>query len=153
MNVAGWYRFQKWVADLDKREAAFTFKVVKPQFVIPLIRPKKLEWKIGEPGADDVVVRNVRMLDALFEVRRKQCGNPFCKYPISALRLDTFATPDYGDVCATCHGLYGCVTMANGLLKNKSYFRELHFEWKREQEELAKKKKKWMDGGDGRFNA
>lgn len=153
MQAVAWERFEKWAEDLDRRCEIATFKKIKPSFVIPLIRPKKLEWKIGESGADDIVLKNVRMIDALFEMRLKRCGNPYCRYPISALRLDTFATPDNGDVCATCHDLYNSVTMANNLLSNKSYFRNHHFEWKREQEEAAKKKKKFMDGGDGRFNA
>jgi hypothetical protein len=109
---------------------------------------KKLEWKIGEPGAAEVCDKNVKMLDGLFLMVTKRCANPYCKWPISALRLTTYAAPGIGDICATCHDLYNAITIINLGLKDIHYFRRHHEEWKREQEEYKKKRRGMgLDGG------
>ncbi len=108
---------------------------------------RKLEWKIGEPGSTEVIKKNVEMMDGLFKILTKKCGNPYCKYPISALRLENYAVPIYGDVCAVCRDLYTAVGFNEKLLMS-SYFRNHHEEWKKEQDEFKKKRRNMgLDGG------
>jgi hypothetical protein len=108
----------------------------------------KLEWKIGEEGANEIVLKNVQMMDGLFQILTKRCANPFCQWPISHLRINTFAAPGVGDICATCHDLYTAITFMNLNLKNSQYFRACHEEWVKEQEERMKKRRNMgLDGG------
>jgi len=108
----------------------------------------KLEWKIGEPGADEVCRKNVKMMDGLFRVFTKKCANEFCQWPISHLRINTFAVPGLGDICATCHDLHTAVTFMNIGLTNSQYFRNHHDDWVREQDEIKKKRRNMgLDGG------
>ena len=109
---------------------------------------QKLEWKIGEEGADEVCRKNVQMLDGLFRLLTKKCANPYCKWPISSLRITTYAAPNVGDVCATCHDLYGAITFMNLKLANSNYFRNHHEAWLKEIEEIKKKRRTMgLDGG------
>jgi hypothetical protein len=113
---------------------------------------RKLEWKIGEEGANEIVLKNVQMLDGLFRLLTKKCANPYCKWPISSLRLTTYAAPNIGDVCATCHDLYSAITFMNLNLANSNYFRNHHEIWKREQDEIKKKRRNMgLDEGSNGF--
>jgi hypothetical protein len=113
---------------------------------------RKLEWKIGEDGANEVVLKNVQMLDGLFRLLTKKCANPYCKWPISSIRLTTYAAPNIGDVCATCHDLYSAITFMNLNLANSNYFRNHHEAWVKEQEEIKRKRKNMgLDEGSNGF--
>ena len=109
----------------------------------------KLEWKIGEEGADDVCLKNVQMMDGLFRILTKKCANKFCQWPISSLRITTYAAPGIGDVCATCHDLYSTITFMNTYLANSHYFRGHHEAWVKEQEEINKKRRDMGLNGGG----
>lgn len=100
---------------------------------------KKLEWKIGEEGADAVIAKNLRMMDELVQRYEKCCANPFCNYPISALRETSFAAPGYGDVCATCHDLWTALAF-NGKLVRYNYFKDLHEQWLKENKDIKDRK-------------
>ena len=113
---------------------------------------KKLEWKIGEEGSIEVCKKNTEMMDGLFKMLTKKCANPYCQWPISSLRLTTYAAPNIGDVCATCHDLYSAITFMNLNLANSNYFKNHHEIWLREQEELKKKRRTMgLDGGQSGF--
>jgi hypothetical protein len=106
-------------------------------------------WKLGEPGAAEVCDKNVRLLDELRARLSKQCGH--CRWPISAIRDETFGCAEYGDICKLCHELYGVLTFSNLQLKNTMYFRALHTEWQKKENERKEREKKFRErlGLDG----
>ncbi len=114
---------------------------------------KKLEWKVGEPGSEAVIERNLRLMDMVFDRLIKKCGNPFCLWPISVMRDANFATPEHGDVCATCHDLYSALTMANTKLLRTNYFRDAHNQWIQENDPNKNKERRKRLGLDGDQNA
>jgi hypothetical protein len=109
---------------------------------------RKLEWKIGEDGANEVVLKNVQMLDGLFRLLTKKCANTYCKWPISSLRINTYAIPNVGEVCATCHDIHSSLTFMNLHLLNSNYFRDHHEAWTKEQEEIKRKRRNMGLDGD-----
>lgn len=114
---------------------------------------QKLEWKIGEPGADVVCDKNVQLMARVFETLTKRCAHDFCKWPISALSVNTYTIPGVGDVCATCHDLYTALIFMNLKLSNPNYFKSHHDLWRIEQAEKAKENKErrrrlGLDGED-----
>lgn len=103
---------------------------------------RKIEWKIGEPGSEAVVARNLRMMDELFRRLETRCANELCQYPLSALRQERFAVPEFGEVCATCHGMYSAVSFMNPNLTKGNYFKDLHDAWLREIRDFKDKRKR-----------
>ena len=102
---------------------------------------RKLEWKIGEPGADEVCNKNVRMMDGFFGILPNRCANEFCRWPISSLRINSHSVPGLGDVCATCHDMYTAVIFMNLKLNDSNYFKRHHEAWKKEQEDIKRKRR------------
>jgi hypothetical protein len=100
------------------------------------------EWKIGEPGSEEVIHKNLQMMDGLFAMLEKSCSNEFCQYPISAIRMECFAVPNVGDVCATCYGMYQAISIMNPKLRHSQYFQARHNEWKREIEDFKRWRRK-----------
>ena len=101
--------------------------------------PYRQTWKMGEKGADHIIDVNCRVLDLVLGTLKKQCNAPGCEWGISALRANNYEVPDVGEVCATCWDVYNSLTLANRLLKNTMYFRNLHSLWKLEQAEIRKR--------------
>jgi len=104
-------------------------------------------WRIGEEGASEVCDKNVQFMAAVAENYSKKCSNPYCRWPISALREENFIVPKVGEVCVTCHSMFVAVSFVNKELKNQYYFHHLQEEWEKQREEEIKKKKKTMEGG------
>lgn len=100
-------------------------------------------WKLSDPEAKQVIERNVRQIDQIFEGLWKKCGNPYCNYPISSLPTRTYGAPEYGDVCATCHDLYTALSYSNVQLSNSQYFLNAHNDWKRDGGGTPKKRPEW----------
>ena len=103
---------------------------------------KKLEWKIGEEGSEGVIARNLHMMDEVVQRYEKCCANPFCNYPISALRETSYGAPEYGDICATCHALFMAVSQFNPNLSRPTYFKDLHEQWLKENKAIIDKRKR-----------
>jgi len=90
----------------------------------------KVEWKLGEFGADIVVKANVAFYDKIRTILTRRCKAPDCGYVISALE-DSFAVPGVGSVCGACYHMYEALSSPS--LKNPYYFRMLHEQWVREK--------------------
>jgi hypothetical protein len=105
-----------------------------------------LAWaKYQNAPAVSTCGKNVRAVDEITSRLVLRCGNPFCRFPLSALREDHFATADCGDVCATCNDMHSALTVVNKKLRNWLYFRALHEAWKKEEAEKARNEKRRRD--------
>ena len=90
----------------------------------------KVEWKLGESGAQEIILKNVRFYDKIRTILTHRCKAPNCGYMISALE-DSFAVPGIGSVCGVCYHMYEALLSPG--LKNPYYFRALHEQWAREK--------------------
>jgi hypothetical protein len=113
---------------------------------------RKLEWKLGESGSEEIIDKNVRLIDMVFGRLSKRCGNPFCKWPISSLRTDNLEIPEYGEVCSLCFGLYSTLTYGGNPQLKGHTFRNAHNEWKAENNPDEIKRKRRRLGLDGEGN-
>jgi hypothetical protein len=93
----------------------------------------KSEWKIGEPGAIEVIKRNVAYYDKMRRILIRRCRAPNCGYVISEKIEESFAVPGVGSVCGVCYHMYEALTGTRIYdlpgLKNPYYFRNLHEQW------------------------
>ena len=103
---------------------------------------KKIEWSIGEKGADEVIKLNLLTYEKLVAELETCCANPYCNYPISNLRKERYAVPEVGEVCATCYGVYQTLTNMNPCLKARpKYFMDLHEEHKKEIKDFKRRRR------------
>jgi|SRR5208282_2648193 len=110
-----------------------------------------------QESASSVPHANARAIDALAERLTRHCMNPFCNWPISALREEDYGSPDYGNVCATCAGALQALGITNIKLKNHLYFRRFHEDWVKENADAARLEKErrrrlGLDGDIGGFH-
>lgn len=101
--------------------------------------------------------KNARAFDEISSRLTKRCGNPFCRTPISAVRNDNWGSPDYGDICITCHQALDALGVLNKGLVDWLYFRKLHEAWTKENADAIKAEKErrrrlGLDGDIGGFN-
>jgi hypothetical protein len=94
-----------------------------------------------------IVRRNCKQYERLFLMLPKRCAN--CKFPIdrSLDQREVYEIPLLGQVCDLCGSIYRALTGAH--LKRMSYFRDLHIEWKKEQEELKKARERSRGNDEG----
>lgn len=102
-------------------------------------------WKIGDPGADEVCWKNTRLMDEVFGKLHKKCAVPDCNYPISSLRVENFIVTDVGEVCTVCHDMYASLIFINKQLVDRDYYLKHHVQWRKENEEQIRKRKRWGD--------
>ncbi len=78
----------------------------------------------------EICEANCNNLDALLRTFRKECANPWCRYPLKPVDGHNFLA-EYGEVCELCHWMYHAVKRQPGL------------EWAHEQykKDQARKKK------------
>ena len=103
-------------------------------------------WKIGEPGAEEVIKQNVAYYDKMRRILISRCRAPNCGYVVSAKVEERFAVPGVGSVCGVCYYMYEALTGMRMYelpgLKNPYYFHNLHEQWVREKSEP----KRWERG-------
>lgn len=96
----------------------------------------KVEWKLGELGAAEIIKTNVAFYDKIRTILTRRCKAPDCGYVISALE-ESFTVPGVGSVCGVCYYMHEALLAGPqyGLpgLKNPYYFRTLHEQWVREK--------------------
>jgi hypothetical protein len=90
------------------------------------------EWKIGEPGAIEAMKSNAAFYDKVMVILKRRCNAPGCGYAVSALEGGGFSVPEFGAVCELCYYMH-CALQHPGL-KNIYYFRNLHDQWKKDNE-------------------
>jgi hypothetical protein len=110
-------------------------------------------WKLGEPGAEETILKNARALRELIGLTTKVCGNPFCQYPLDndketaagLICVMHVSDPTYGELCATCRDLRTSISMMNVGLKNPHFFRAASDLDKAARDEEIKKHKRLRD--------
>lgn len=98
-------------------------------------------WKIGDPGADSVCNKNVRLMDQIADRSEKRCGNPDCRFPIPSNSELNFSAPGFGELCTTCRDLWTALSYTNTRLRNSNYFRAHHDAWLKDEQAKAQYKK------------
>ena len=92
------------------------------------------KWKLGEPGAAEVILKNVADYDRVRGILPRRCKVPDCGYVIANLTgQEMLELPEFGPVCGVCYYMHSALQSIG--LKSPYYFRNLHQEWKREQKE------------------
>ena len=84
-------------------------------------------WKLGDPGADEVILNNVRDLDAIRRVTSLRCQAPGCDYMLESVGA-CYTIADIGNVCSLCWHMFYALKYIK--LKDGLYFVKLHREWK-----------------------
>ena len=96
----------------------------------------KIEWKLGEPGATEVIIRNVAFYDKIRTILTRRCRAPGCGYVISSIE-ESYGVPEYGSVCHVCYEMYQALQSPR--LKNLFYFMNLHEQWKKEKDDWRRR--------------
>jgi hypothetical protein len=79
---------------------------------------------------------NCRELDRLQRILLRRCQE--CNYPVSSDDAKSFEITGRGAVCSLCHDMYTAVNF-NPKLRNMKYFKQLHEEWKKKQDDKGER--------------
>lgn len=83
-------------------------------------------WKIGDPGAEQVMKDNVAFYDKVRSILSRRCKAPGCGYVLSSIE-QSFSIIGIGEVCGVCYWMDFALQSPG--LKNIFYFKRLHDQW------------------------
>ena len=112
-------------------------------FYRPLIEAEKRRldskgWRVWTQTELDIIKRNVGFYDRVRGILSRRCKVPDCGYTISSRGEEgSFALPEFPEVCELCFHMHYALQSAD--MRNKYYFRNLHDEWRREQNDPKRK--------------
>jgi hypothetical protein len=85
------------------------------------------EYEASNQRSTDVILNNVRQLDALRRTHPLRCKAPGCDYMLESVGT-CYAVADIGNLCSLCWHMYYALKYIK--LKDGLYFVKLHREWK-----------------------
>lgn len=106
-------------------------------FYRPLIDAEKQRldsegWRVWSTEEIEIMKRNCAFYDKIRGILSRRCKLPDCGFVVSSRAGDPiFSLPDFADVCEVCFTMH--TALQHPGLKSIFYFRNLHQEWKREQ--------------------
>ena len=81
---------------------------------------------------------NLAHHDRVRSILNRRCGVVDCRFILGGEK-ETFALPNFSDVCDICYHMF--YALKNARLRNMNYFIELHDKWKRDLNDTNRRDK------------